>query len=200
MTSGTRRRVQRPGRLRIPAPRAAKDGDFAGRLTIHQRRDRAVTLLTSPYVRLGRQSGRRPLYLDEPREPLGLHQADVSVVWDLAPRLLDPPPLLARRDADARDGASGGCVIPTLAPSKLRRTTVVGSISSADAPRRLPRSASRSSESSTLWTPRSTPTGAGSPSRLRRRSSADRYPLLHRRAYRRCPQGRSSARTPVDRC
>ena len=41
-------------------------------------------------------------FISTSRVNLGLHQPDVSVVWDLGPaRLLDPA-LLARRDADAR--------------------------------------------------------------------------------------------------
>ncbi len=81
---------------------------------------------------------------------LGLHQPDVSVVWDLGPHdfsilryWLDEPPTHA-------SAISRGCVIPDipdvafinlefasgtiahvelswLAPSKLRRTTIVGS-------------------------------------------------------------------------
>ena len=41
-------------------------------------------------------------FISSSRVNLGLHQSDVSVVWDLGPaRLLDPA-LLARRDSDAR--------------------------------------------------------------------------------------------------
>ena len=89
------------------------------------------------------------LFISSSRVNLGLHQSDVSVVWDLAPARLLHPPLLARRDADARQRDRTACVgeladvafidleyasgpiahveLSWLAPSKLRRTTVVGS-------------------------------------------------------------------------
>ena len=91
-------------------------------------------------------------FISSSRVNLGLHQRDVSVLWDLGPaRLLDPP-LLARRDARVGRAPSGRDVdrrgIPDvafvtlsfasghrsrnvemswLAPSKLRRTVLVGS-------------------------------------------------------------------------
>jgi predicted dehydrogenase len=113
------------------------------------------TFLYSPAVRLIRElihAGEvgDVYFVSTSRVNLGLHQPDVSVAWDLAPHdfsillhwLDDRPEYLS---AEAR-----GCVIPTipdiafvdvgfasgtlahvelawLAPSKLRRTTVVGS-------------------------------------------------------------------------
>ena len=90
-------------------------------------------------------------FVSTSRVNLGLHQPDVSVVWDLgSARLLDPA-LLARRDAGARErdrAAAASCrrhptsrssissspsevvahvELSWLAPSKLRRTTIVGS-------------------------------------------------------------------------
>ena len=98
-----------------------------------------------------RRARRASTSISTSRVNLGLHQPDVSV--DLGPRparLLDPS-LLARRDADARRGDEPGLhharrrptsrsstsSIPSgtiahvelswLAPSKLRRTTIIGS-------------------------------------------------------------------------
>ena len=89
-------------------------------------------------------------FISMSRVNLGLHQSDVSVIWDLgATRLLDPA-LLARPAAGRIFSMGRACIVPGqddvafincqfesgtvahvelswLAPSKLRRTTVVGS-------------------------------------------------------------------------
>ncbi len=96
-----------------------------------------------------RRARRHLLDLDEPGEPRVAPAGRERGLGPRSPRLLDPP-LLARGDPDVRGGATRGCIIPDtpdvafinleypswtiahvelswLAPSKLRRTTVVGS-------------------------------------------------------------------------
>jgi predicted dehydrogenase len=89
-------------------------------------------------------------FISTSRVNLGLHQPDVSVVWDLAPHDFSILRYWLEETPDFVSGVARGCVIPTipdvafvnlefssgtiahaelswLAPSKLRRTTVVGS-------------------------------------------------------------------------
>jgi predicted dehydrogenase len=89
-------------------------------------------------------------FISTSRVNLGLHQADVSVVWDLGPHDFSILRYWLGETPSHVTALSRGCVIPTipdvtfinlefpsaaiahvelswLAPSKLRRTTVVGS-------------------------------------------------------------------------
>jgi predicted dehydrogenase len=89
-------------------------------------------------------------YISSSRVNLGLHQKDVSVIWDLAPHdfscifywLNEQPNLISAMGKDyVQKGIpdvafvnmefSSGCIanvqVSWLAPSKLRRTTIVGS-------------------------------------------------------------------------
>ncbi|HEV2724226.1 MAG TPA: Gfo/Idh/MocA family oxidoreductase [Thermoleophilaceae bacterium] len=113
------------------------------------------TFLYSPPVNLARDLiGRGELgeiyFISTSRVNLGLHQRDVSVVWDLAPHdfsilryWLDEAPVrvsaisrgcvdpntadVAFIDLEFRSGAIAHVEIAWLAPSKLRRTAVIGS-------------------------------------------------------------------------
>lgn len=113
------------------------------------------TFLYSPSVNLVRdllQSGElgEIFFISTSRVNLGLHQADVSVVWDLAPHdfsilmywLGEPPasvsalsrsciipniPDVAFINLEYPSGTVAHVEISWLAPSKLRRTTIVGS-------------------------------------------------------------------------
>ncbi len=90
------------------------------------------------------------LFITSNRVNLGLHQKDVSVIWDLAPHdfsilfywlgeepsyvsafghayVLDNIPDVAFIDLGFPSGAIGNIQVSWLAPSKLRRTVVVGS-------------------------------------------------------------------------
>lgn len=132
-----------------------------GRILIDRARERGVlamaahTFLYSPAVQVvGRmiRSGEigDPLYLQASRVNLGIHQSDVSVVWDLAPHDLsilrswigEPPEWVSaigrsthgtsRADVAFIDvGFPSGCIanlhLSWLAPTKVRRMTVVGS-------------------------------------------------------------------------
>jgi len=113
------------------------------------------TFLYSPPVRLVRQlisAGEigEPLYAQSTRMNLGVHQADVSVLWDLAPHdlsilldWLDEYPIRVSAIGRATEGTkradvafmglefSSGCIaslnLSWLAPTKIRKTTIVGS-------------------------------------------------------------------------
>ena len=89
------------------------------------------------------------LFISSSRVNLGLHQSDVSVVWDLAPHdfsilrywLGETPthvsataracigdrPDVAFIDLEFESGSIAHVELSWLAPSKLRRTTIVGS-------------------------------------------------------------------------
>lgn len=112
------------------------------------------TFLYSPPVRLVRQLIREgeigePLYVQSSRMNLGVHQADVSVLWDLAPHdlsilvdWLDEYPVRVSAIGRATHGGKradvafmslefpSGCIaslhLSWLAPTKIRRTTLVG--------------------------------------------------------------------------
>lgn len=89
-------------------------------------------------------------FITSSRVNLGLHQKDVSVIWDLAPHdfsmifywlgeepnyvsafghayVLDGIPDVAFIDLEFPGGAIGNVQVSWLAPSKLRRTVIVGS-------------------------------------------------------------------------
>jgi predicted dehydrogenase len=90
-----------------------------------------------------------PLYVQSSRVNLGIHQSDVSVLWDLAPHDLsilfewlqeEPiqvsaigrtgfagPPDVAFIDLTFPSGCIANLHLSWLAPTKLRRTTLVGS-------------------------------------------------------------------------
>ena len=115
------------------------------------------TFLYSPPVRAvkrlldARASSASIYFISSSRVNLGLHQRDVSVIWDLGPHDFSILLLLARRDAVAvravgRDSIVAGhrrrrlrhpraspraslanVELSWLAPSKLRRTVIVGS-------------------------------------------------------------------------
>jgi predicted dehydrogenase len=115
----------------------------------------AHTFLYSPAVRRAKQlidEGRlgEPLYAQSSRVNLGLHQSDVSVIWDLAPHDLSilchwfneipvkvsargrashgfGPPDVAFIDLEFPSGCIANVHLSWLAPTKVRRTTVVGS-------------------------------------------------------------------------
>lgn len=115
----------------------------------------AHTFLYSPSVQLIKDlvvKGRvgEPLYVQSSRVNLGIHQSDVSVIWDLAPHdlsiltyWLDEPPIAVSAMGRATQGVgpvdvafvdlafSSGCIanlhLSWLAPTKLRRMTLVGS-------------------------------------------------------------------------
>lgn len=115
----------------------------------------AHTFLYSPAVRTAKdlivagQIG-RPLYAQSSRVNLGIHQSDVSVIWDLAPHdisiltfWLDESPVrvsargraslgvghadVAFIDLEFRSGCIANLHLSWLAPTKVRRTTLVGS-------------------------------------------------------------------------
>jgi predicted dehydrogenase len=113
------------------------------------------TFLYSPSVRQVRrlvQEGQvgRPLYIQSSRVNLGIHQSDVSVLWDLAPHDLSillewlgemPTQISATGRTSYGSGPAdvafvdlvfpSGCIanihLSWLAPTKVRRTTLVGS-------------------------------------------------------------------------
>src|SRR5205823_14531727 len=113
------------------------------------------TFLYSPPVRLTRKllrSGELGTihFISTSRVNLGLHQRDVSVVWDLGPHdfsilrhwldemptrvsaisrccVMDDVPDVAFIDLEFPSGTIAHVELSWLAPSKLRRTTVVGS-------------------------------------------------------------------------
>lgn len=91
-----------------------------------------------------------PLYVQSSRINLGLHQSDVSVIWDLAPHDLSilqywldenavevsakgrssfgvGPADVAFLDVEYESGCIANLHLSWLAPTKVRRTTVVGS-------------------------------------------------------------------------
>ena len=113
------------------------------------------TFLYSPPVNLGRElikSGElgEIFFISTSRVNLGLHQSDVSVVWDLGPHdfsilrywldetpvrvsalsrscIIDGTPDVAFIDLEFPSRTIAHVELSWLAPSKLRRTTVVGS-------------------------------------------------------------------------
>ena len=115
----------------------------------------AHTFLYSPPVLtvrdvLARDEIGRPLYLQSSRVNLGIHQSDVSVLWDLAPHdvsiLLEwlpeepclvsasgrsslsvGPPDVAFVDVEFPSGFVANLHLSWLAPTKMRRMTIVGS-------------------------------------------------------------------------
>lgn len=115
----------------------------------------AHTFLYSPAVQRAKQfidEGQLgdPLYAQSSRVNLGIHQSDVSVIWDLAPHDLsilthwfDETPVSVSAMGRASHGVGhadvafidlqfpSGCIanvhLSWLAPTKMRRTTVVGS-------------------------------------------------------------------------
>ncbi|MDQ1446021.1 MAG: hypothetical protein QOI20_2485 [Acidimicrobiaceae bacterium] len=112
------------------------------------------TFLYSPAVQVARELVHkgaigRPLYLQSSRVNLGIHQSDVSVLWDLAPHdlsiLLDciderpnrvsafgrstlrrGPSDVAFVDLEFPSGFVANLHLSWLAPTKMRRTTIVG--------------------------------------------------------------------------
>lgn len=115
----------------------------------------AHTFLYSPAVRsakeiLVRGDLGQPLYAQSSRVNLGIHQSDVSVIWDLAPHdcsilsywlgetavrvsargrasLGVGPPDVAFIDLEFPSGCIANLHLSWLAPTKVRRTTLVGS-------------------------------------------------------------------------
>jgi predicted dehydrogenase len=143
----------------VEKPLAASAGDAAELVALAEERGRVLmtghTFLYSPPVNMIRDLIRagelgETYFISMSRVNLGIHQPDVSVVWDLGPHdfsilryWLDETPVMV-------SATSRGCVIPDkpdvafisleyasgaiahvelawLAPSKLRRTTIVGS-------------------------------------------------------------------------
>ncbi len=115
----------------------------------------AHTFLYSPAVRCAKDLLLRgefgePLYIQSSRVNLGIHQSDVSVIWDLAPHdcsILSfwlgetasrvsargrsthrvGPPDVAFIDLEFPSGCIANLHLSWLAPTKVRRTTLVGS-------------------------------------------------------------------------
>jgi predicted dehydrogenase len=113
------------------------------------------TFLHSPAVQVTRDLVRdgaigKPLYLQSSRVNLGIHQSDVSVLWDLAPHDLSivlecigerpvrvsafgrstlkaGPPDVAFVDLEFPSRFVANLHLSWLAPTKMRRTTIVGS-------------------------------------------------------------------------
>jgi predicted dehydrogenase len=112
------------------------------------------TFLYSPAVQVARDLVRKgalgkPLYLQSSRVNLGIHQSDVSVLWDLAPHdlsillecigdvptrvsangrstLRGRPSDVAFVDLEFASGFVANVHLSWLAPTKMRRTTIVG--------------------------------------------------------------------------
>jgi predicted dehydrogenase len=113
------------------------------------------TFLYSPPVNLGRELIRSGelgeiFFISTSRVNLGLHQSDVSVIWDLGPHdfsilrywldetpvrvsalsrscIIDGTPDVAFIDLEFPSGTVAHVELSWLAPSKLRRTAIVGS-------------------------------------------------------------------------
>jgi predicted dehydrogenase len=143
----------------IEKPLAASSRDAADLIALAKSRGRVImpghTFLYSPPVVLIHdliaQGGLGELFfISTSRVNLGLHQADISVAWDLAPHdfsilqywLRETPtfvsalsrafvipgtPDVAFIDLEFASGPIAHVELSWLAPSKLRRTTIVGS-------------------------------------------------------------------------
>jgi predicted dehydrogenase len=143
----------------VEKPLAASSEQARSLIRLARRRRRTLmpghTFLYSPPVNLGRtliRSGELGdiYFISTSRVNLGLHQPDVSVVWDLGPHdfsilrywlgempvrvsaisrscVLEDTPDVAFIDLEYPSGTIAHVELSWLAPSKLRRTAIVGS-------------------------------------------------------------------------
>jgi predicted dehydrogenase len=143
----------------VEKPLAASAGEAAHLVEVARERNLTIipghTFLYSPSVNLVREQIRlgaigRPHFVSMSRVNLGLHQNDVSVVWDLGAHDFSILRYWLDENPVAVSAIGRSCVIPGrddvafinleygsgtiahvelswLAPSKLRRTTIVGS-------------------------------------------------------------------------
>jgi predicted dehydrogenase len=143
----------------VEKPLAASSADAGALIELASERDLVLmpghTFLYSPPVRaikdlIDRGDLGEIYFISTSRVNLGLHQTDVSVVWDLGPHDFSILRYLLGESPTHVTALSRGCIIPGmpdvafinlefpsdtvahvelswLAPSKLRRTTIVGS-------------------------------------------------------------------------
>lgn len=141
----------------VEKPLATSYDEAAGLISLAEEKGLLVmaghTFLFSPAVQAVRailDSGEvgKPLYIQSSRVNLGIHQSDVSVVWDLAPHDLSilvywlgespstvsamgkathgPHADVAFVDLEFPSGCIANIHLSWLAPTKMRRTTLVG--------------------------------------------------------------------------
>jgi len=154
-----RRALEAGKHVFVEKPLAASVADATAIVSLGRKRERIVmtghTFLYSPAVNLIREQIHQerigvPYFISMSRVNLGLHQNDVSVVWDLGPHdfsilrywLGETPARLAALSRDCivpgtpdvafinlefASGTIAHVEIAWLAPSKLRRTAIVGS-------------------------------------------------------------------------